>query len=99
MRLIGGLLIAGIVLVFVLVDFARRPWLTPYVELLAFKIGLVVVVLGIASYNKFRLTPRLTAGDPAAVAELRKMIDVELVVIAAVLMTTAILTTYLSPQE
>jgi putative copper export protein len=97
--LIGGLVIAGLVLILVLVDFDREPWLSPYGQTLAIKISIAVLVLGLAGYNKFRLTPPLATGDPAAAAALRRMISVELVLIGAILVTTAILTTYFSPHE
>lgn len=92
--LIGGLAIAGLVLIRVLVDFANDPWLLPYGQILAVKIGLVLVVLTLAGYNKLRLTPRLIAGDSAAAAALRRMIGAELALIGAILIVTAILTTY-----
>jgi copper transport protein len=98
-RLIGGMVLAGIALALILVDFERVPWLSTYVQMLAVKIGLAVLVLGVAGYNKFRLTPRLATGDVIAAAKLRRMIDVELVLIATVIAATAILTTYFSPHE
>ena len=97
--LVGGLVIAGLVLVGTLVDFSRAPWLSGYGQLLAIKIGVALVALTLASYNKFRLTPRLVTGDTLATRSLRKMIGVELVCIAAVVIATAILTTYTSPHE
>lgn len=97
--LIGGLVIAGLILVLVLVEFARLPALSSYEQILGVKLGIVVSVLGVASYNKFRLTPRLAVGDSAAAASLRRMIGAELVLIGAILATTAILTTYTSPYE
>jgi putative copper export protein len=91
--------IAGLLLIYVLVDFETLPSLSPYEQNLAIKLALVGLVLGLATYNKFRLTPRLIAGDTAAKASLKKMIELELIVIAAVLIATAILTTYTSPHE
>ena len=54
----------------------------------------VALVLGLAAYNKFQLTPRL----PQATERLRRSVSVELGVIACVLTTTAVLTTYFSPE-
>jgi putative copper export protein len=99
MFLIGALLIAGLVLLTALVDFARHPLLTPYGQMIVVKLGIVILVLGLASYNKFRLTPRLLAGDRTAMASLHRMIDAELAAIGAILVATAILTTYTSPLE
>jgi putative copper export protein len=99
MWLVGALLVAGLVLLVALIDFARQPLSTPYGQILAVKIGIVILVLGLAGYNRFRLTPRLLAGDQTAVQSLQRMINAELLVIGAVLATTAILTTYTSPLD
>lgn len=96
--IVGALVLAGIVLVLVLVDFGRLSELASYAGLLALKITIALGVLGIAVYNKFRLTPRLAAGDPLAANALRRMIGVELGAVGAVLTATAILTTYVSPH-
>lgn len=97
--LVGGLVIAGLLLIGALVEFDRDPWLSGYGQLLAVKIGIALVALTLAMYNKFRLTPRLQMGDLRAPHELRRMIGAELVCIALVLATTAILTTYTSPHD
>lgn len=97
--LVGGLVIAGLLLIGTLVEFDRDPWLSGYGQLLAVKIGLASVALALASYNKIRLTARLAHADPLATRSLRRMIGAELVCIGAVLVTTAILTTYTSPHE
>jgi len=97
--LVGGLVIAGLLLVGTLVEFDRDPWLSGYGQLLAVKIGIVIVALAFASYNKIRLTARLVRGDTLATRSLRRMISAELVCIGAVLTATAILTTYTSPHD
>ncbi|HEY5756971.1 MAG TPA: CopD family protein, partial [Steroidobacter sp.] len=96
--LVGGLIIAGLLLVGSLVEFDNDPWLSGYGQLLALKIGIVSVVLALASYNKIQLTARLASGDTLAIGSLRKMIGAELVCIGAALAATAILTTYTSPH-
>lgn len=97
--LIGGLALAGGVLLLSLVDLAQKPWLSAYGGIFAVKLGFFVVVLALASYNRLRLTPYVLAGDRTAIASLRRMLEIELVIIGAVLATTAILTTYTSPPE
>jgi putative copper resistance protein D len=97
--LVGGLVIAGLLLIGALVDFNRDPWLSGYGQLLIVKIGIALVALTLASYNKFRLTPHLQIGALPALHALRRMINAELVCIALVLVTTAILTTYTSPHD
>ena len=93
--IVAGLVAAGIVLILALIDFAVSPWLTDYVITLALKLAIVAVVLVLAAYNKFQLTPRL----PQATGKLRRSITVELAVIACVLTTTAVLTTYFAPES
>ena len=95
----GALVIAGLVLVMILVDFNNDPWLSPYGQILGAKLCIVGVVLGLAGYNRRRLTPRLLAGDGTALKTLQQTINIELVLIAAVLAVTAILTTYTSPHD
>jgi putative copper export protein len=97
--LTGGLVIAGLALVIILVDFTNDPWLLPYGQILAAKLCIVGVVLGLAGYNRRRLTPRLLAGDVGAVKTLLQTTSVELALIAAVLAVTAVLTTYASPHD
>lgn len=95
---VGGLVLAGVVLVLVLVDFDRLAEIAGYAKWLAFKVAIAVGVLAIAIHNKFRLTPRLAAGDAVAATELRTMIRAEMALIGSVLLVTAILTTYASPH-
>ena len=97
-RLIGGLMISGLLLIYALVGFDELPSLSAYERNLTIKLALVALVLALAAYNKFRLTARLLNGEAAAALSLRKMIDVELLLIAAVLAATSILTTYTSPH-
>jgi putative copper export protein len=93
--IVAGLILAGVVLIIALIDFSSSPWLTDYVLTLALKLAFVAVVLMLAAYNKFQLTPRL----PREAARLRRSIHVELMVIACVLVTTAVLTTYFAPES
>lgn len=97
--LVGGLVIAGLLLIASLVDFSSDPWLSSYGQLLAVKIGIALVALTLASYNKFRLTSRLRTGALPALHTLRRTIGAELICIALVLVTTAMLTTYTSPHD
>lgn len=94
-RVVAALIAAGIVLIVALVDFTSSVWLTDYVRLLVLKLFFVALVLALAAYNKFQLTPRL----PREIATLRRSITAELAVIACVLMTTAVLTSYFSPES
>jgi putative copper export protein len=97
--LTGVLVIAGLALVLILVDFSSDPWLTLYGWILAAKLSVVGVLLAVAAYNRRRLTPRLLAGDRTAMSALRTTIGAELALITAVLTITSILTTYASPHD
>lgn len=97
--LAGALVILGLALIMILVDFSADPWLTPYGWILGAKVGVVGAVLAVAGYNRRRLTPRLIAGDTSAAAALRSTINVEIALIATVLAITSILTTYASPHD
>lgn len=96
---IAVLIVTGLLLVYSLVDFSTLPALRPYERHLLLKLMVVVCALAIATYNKFRLTPRILAHDSRSVATLRRSIEAELALIAAVLIATAMLTTYASPHE
>jgi putative copper export protein len=92
------LVIAGLVLVATLVDFRAEPLFTPYVRLLLAKIALAAIVLSIAVNSKRRFTAQIVRGDPDAAAALCRRIDVELAVIALLLVVTGVLTSYTSPD-
>jgi putative copper export protein len=96
--LVGGLVIAGLILIRALLNLGSTP-LTAYEQILAIKVGIATVVLGVAAYNKLLLTPRLVAGDATALLALRTSINIELALIGIVIAVTAILTTYTSPPE
>jgi putative copper export protein len=91
------LLIAGLVLVATLVDFRAENFFTPYVWLLLVKITLAAVVLAIAVNSRQRLTVDIVRSDANAAAALCRRIDVELGVIALLLLVTGVLTSYTSP--
>ena len=62
------------------------------VSLLAF-----AILLALATLNKWRLAPRIGAGDGAAAAAFRRSVLAEWLLIAGVLAATAIMTGYFSP--
>jgi putative copper resistance protein D len=96
-RIVGGLVVAGIVLIAILVDFRADPLWSGYLFWLSCKLGLAAAVLALALYSKRRLGTAAIAGDEAAAASLCRRIDVELGLIGALLIVTAILTSYTSP--
>ena len=98
LRIVGALVIAGLVLIVMLVDFRAVPFLTPYVRLLLAKLLLAAAVLGVAAVNRQRLTGPVLDGDEVAAAALCRRIDVGLALIAMLLIVTGILTSWTSPS-
>ena len=85
------LVLAGLVLAAIQVGSPRALVATGYGRLLLLKIAAVAGLLGLAAVNKWRFTPRLQAGDPAAHRGLRRFVGLELAVMLGVLLLTAIL--------
>jgi putative copper export protein len=96
--IIAALVVTGGGLIWTLVDFSKSPMMQSYEWMLVLKLAFVALALLIATYNKFRLTPWLGTHSSAATS-LRLTIAVELGVIACVLIITAVLTTYFSPES
>ena len=71
---------------------------TLYGRLLAVKLTLFALLLGLAAFNKLRFTPALLAGDTGAAVRLRRSISLEFAAVLAILATTATLTTIASPD-
>jgi putative copper export protein len=92
-RVVAGLIAAGVALIAALLDWDTLA-LTDYVLTLLVKLALVVFVLSVAAYNKFRLTSRL----PHETDALRRNITGELGLIAGIVLVTAVLTTYFAPE-
>ena len=67
---VAAVVLTGIVNIALISGRAPLPPTTPYRALLDIKIGLVAVMIGLALFNRYRLTPRL-GSDPAALAALR----------------------------
>lgn len=96
-KVVGVLLMAGVILAMTLISSGPTPLTSPYVKFLVLKVVLVAATLCAAVYNKYRLTPRLVRHDATAAQALRDMIRNEMILIAAVLTATAFLTTYGTP--
>lgn len=97
MRLVPLILVAGLGMAWLLIDDAsvfRRP----YGLLLLAKLAGFAVLMPLAAFNKWRLTPALEAGAPAALPVLRRIIVAEFTLICAVLTVTANLTAFYSPE-
>ncbi len=93
------LVAAGLGLAWLLLGSAQALLTTAYGQLLLGKVGLVAALLGIAALNKLRLVPALARGDVRARRGLRRSILAEALLMAAVLLSTAALTTLASPRD
>ena len=67
---VAAVVLTGIVNIALISGRTPLPPTTPYRALLDIKIGLVAVMIGLALFNRYRLTPRL-GSDAAALAALR----------------------------
>jgi putative copper export protein len=90
---VGLLLIAGLILLATLLGSASELWRSDYGRTACVKLALVACLLALAAFNKLRLTPRLIAGESAAVRALRRSIVAEVAFVGAVFLVTAALTT------
>jgi putative copper export protein len=97
MAAVGVLTAAGLFALSRFLGHASALWTSPYGMAMCVKLAFVAGLLSLAAFNKFRLTPRLVAGDPAAVRELRRSIQAEMALAALILLTTAVLTTLIGP--
>lgn len=88
---------AGVLLLVVFLSAPSELWTTEYGRSVSIKLGAAACLLGVAAFNKLRLTPRLRAGDHAAVAALRRSIRVEIAIGLFILLTTAFFTTVVGP--
>jgi putative copper export protein len=99
---IAGLLVplialAGLSMAWLLtgsVTVLRRP----YGELLMVKLILFSLLMALAAWNKWRLTPALALGEARAAVALQRSIIAEIILIAVVLSVTAALTSLYSPD-
>jgi putative copper resistance protein D len=94
--LVAGLIVAGTIYASLLLGSLAALFTTGYGQVLLIKLALVAGLLGLAALNKFRLVPRLMAGDEDARGQLTRSINWEIVLAAGVLLATSLLTTSLT---
>ena len=98
-RIVPALVAAGVALFVILTADPLAALGTSYGQLLATKLLLFAPLLGLAGYNKLRLTPALEGGVAGAGARLRRSIRLEALAVLAILATTATLTTVSAPER
>jgi copper transport protein len=86
---VAPLIVSGGILAIVQVQEPALLLATAYGRLLAAKLALVALLLGLAAWNRFRLTPAIAAGAVRPRAQLRRMIAIELAIVAAILALVA----------
>ena len=96
---VSGLALAGVGVLLLLAGNPLSTLATPYGRLLAVKLVIFLLLLGLAAFNRLRLTPALESGDAGARIGLRRSIEVEAAAVAAILLTTSTLTTLSSPES
>lgn len=104
--IVGLLVVTGLVSGWILVgpDHVFNLLITEYGRLLAIKLALFTVMIGLAASNRFRLTPALgrqlaaDASPRAAFAALRRSIVIEMILAAGVLAAVAWLGTLAPPM-
>ena len=94
---VGALIVAGATLLWMLLGDPTALWASAYGRWVILKLALVAGILGLAAFNKLRLTPRLLAGDRRAVRGLRDTIRFELLLGGVILAVTATFTTMTGP--
>ncbi|MFD0917570.1 copper resistance D family protein [Pseudahrensia aquimaris] len=96
MWVVGGLVVAGSVLAFLLVGSPLALISSQYGLTLLLKLAAVAVLLALAAANKIRFVPALRKESVSAAGHLRKSISLEMAVVALILAITAVLTTVTS---
>lgn len=95
--LVPGILLAGLVVASVLVP-SWSVFLEAYGVLLIAKLVGFAVLMLLAALNKWRLGPAIAQGEERAVIGFRRSVATEYVLIVAVLATTAVMTSFFSPE-
>jgi copper transport protein len=88
---IAALVIAGLALAVLQLGGFSALWETAYGRLFIAKLVLVAVLLALAAWNKWRLTPALSVGNVRAAGRLRHSISLELALAIAIIGLTAAL--------
>lgn len=96
---VGVLVLVGSVLLWLLLGPPGTNWLSAYGALFVMKLTLVGLLLVLAAVNKMHLTRRLSDGDSAAIAMIRRAISIEIGFACAILFVTANLTTITGPAS
>ena len=95
---VGGLTLAGGATLWQLTGNLQGVFFTPYGQFVAIKLGVFLGIIGLAAWNKLLLTPALLRQEQGAGRHLRLSIRAEALLVALVLLITAVLTTVSAPE-
>ncbi|MEL6219904.1 MAG: CopD family protein [Pseudomonadota bacterium] len=96
---VATLILAGVVMTVVLVQTLENLVRTPYGQLLAAKIAIVLAIGALGALNKLRLVPRMELGDESARNVLCRSIAWEAALMVTVFVATAALTSLMALPE
>ncbi len=91
--IVGGLILAGVVLAILITGSPFAIFTTQYGLTLIAKITVVGALLTLAAVNKLRLVPAIQRGELSAAIHLRRSIAWEMLTVLVILTITAVLTT------
>lgn len=83
------LLISGATLALLQLDSFQSLWTTDYGRILSAKLSLLLLLLGVATFNRYALTARVQRGDARARLWMRRLICAELLLMAMILALVA----------
>ncbi len=96
--LVGVVLLSGLVVGWIQVRSPANLTTTDYGQRLLVKLGFVIAILGIAFWNKSRLTPALAKGESDAGARMARSIRIESIVMLLIVAAAASLTLPTPPR-
>jgi copper resistance protein D len=94
---VGALIAAGLTMLWLVSEHAPAFWSSAYGRMIAVKLFLVALLLGVAAINKLRLTPRIRNSDAAAARLMRRCVKAEIALGILILLLTASFTTVVGP--
>jgi putative copper export protein len=98
LRVVPLVLVCGALLAVLLIRSFGELF-TPYGAIVLGKTGAFGVLMALAAANKWRYGPRIGAAEVAAERSFRRTVAAEWIVIAAVLVATALLTSLFAPEH
>lgn len=96
---VGGLVIAGLATLLILTGGQLALLTSAYSQFFAIKLVLFAAVLGLAAWNKLRLTPALQQDAPGAATRMSRSLKLEATLLVAILLVTAALSTVSAPER